>query len=373
MAAFAVFVADRHNVEGACRQLSALARLLEANPGIGNQTLLEAARVPGRSMGTLARSLEDFLVPQALAFPLDQEARLAAGRRARRIGATPAPLRAAVADYADAQLAAQARARQARTRPRADRTIEANLAILRDLATFVLHERGLDDWALVGAGDVEAFLVQRPGSAGRNLSVVRQFFRWARHHRIVLTDPTCGIRPKRLRAFHGITLTLPEQRRLLRRWKSADKAHPHERLVGLLALLHAASQAELRQLRVGDIDHAGHRLRLGHRAHPVPLDPITWAALEACLDHRNALATTNQHVIVTRGTKARQTTASVAYLCHVLDDAAVAVRTLRATRLTDLLAALDPKIVAAALGMDAEGVLAYLREDVDTVRLPANP
>lgn len=63
----------------------------------------------------------------------------------------------------------------------------------------------------------------------------------------------------------------------------------------------------------------------------------------------------------------------MAYLCHVLDDAGVAVRTLRATRVTDLLAALDPKIVATALGMDAEGVLMYLREDVDDVRLPANP
>lgn len=372
LAAFAVFLTDRHAVERACRQLSTLGRLLETSPGIGNQGLLEAARLPGRSMGTLARSLEDFLVPQALAFPLDQAARLAAGRRARRIEATPAPLRAAVAGYAEAELAAQARARRAGTRPRADRTIEANLAILRDLATYLLHQRGIDGWALVGAGDVDAFLGQRPASAGRNLSVVRQFFRWARHHRLVLTDPTARIRRKRLRAFHGITLTRAEQRGLLQRWKAEDQAHPHERLVGLLALLHAASQAELRQLRLTDVDHGAHRLRLGHRPYPVPLDPITWAALQACLAHRATLATTNQHVIVTRGTKARQTTASVAYLSHVLDDAGVPVRTLRATRLTDLLAALDPKVVAAALGMDAEGVLAYLREDVDAARLPAN-
>ncbi|MFH5824572.1 hypothetical protein [Georgenia sp. AZ-5] len=79
LAAFAVFVTDRHNVERACQQLCALGRLLEGNPGIGNQALLESARRPGRSMGTLARSLEDFLAPQGLAFPLDQEARLAAG------------------------------------------------------------------------------------------------------------------------------------------------------------------------------------------------------------------------------------------------------------------------------------------------------
>lgn len=373
LAAFAVFVTDRHNVERACQQLSALGRLLQTGPGIGNQALLESARWPGRSMGTLARSLEDFLVPQGLAFPLDQEARLAAGRRARRIDATPEALRPAVARYADAELAAQARARRAGTRPRADRTIEANLAILRDLALFVQGERGIADWALVGPGDVETFLNRRPASAGRNLSVVRRFFRWARHHRLTLTDPTRDIKPRRLRAFHGTTLTRTEQRVLLARWKDPSPAHPHERLTGLLALLHAASQAELRHLRVSDVDPAARQIRLGHRPYPVPLDPTTWAALQACLDHRSALATTNPHVLVTRGTKARHTPASVAYLCHVLDAAGVAVRTLRATRVTDLLAALDPKVVATALGMNAEGVLMYLREDVDTARLPANP
>lgn len=273
LAAFAVFVTDRHNVERACQQLAALGRLLQANPGIGNQGLLESARWPGRSMGTLARSLEDFLVPQGLAFPLDQDARLAAGRRARRIDTTPAPLREAVARYTDAELAAQARARRTGTRPHADSTIEANLAILRDLAGFVLHERGLADWALVGVGDVEAFLNRHPASAGRNLSVVRQFFRWARYHRLTLTDPTRGIKPNRLRAFHGTTLTRPEQRALLTRWKDPSAAHPHERLIGLLALLHAASQAELRHLRITDVDHSGRRVRLGRRPLPGPARP----------------------------------------------------------------------------------------------------
>jgi site-specific recombinase XerD len=371
LAAFAVFISDRHAIPRACQQLSALRRLLLANPGAGNQTLLELARTPGRSMGTLTRSLQDFLVPQGLALPLDQGARLAAGRRDRRIEAIPESMRPAVARYLHDELAAQIRARRAGTRPRAEHTIEANLAILRDLARF-LHQHSITDWALVGTAPIESFLNQRPADAARILSVARRFFRWTRHHHLTLADPTRGIQRQRVRAFQGVTLTRVQQRQMMRRWTDPNQGHPHERLVGLLALLHAASQAELRALRLDDIDHGTRRIRLGHRPHPVPLDPVSWAALQASLDHHTALATANPHLIVTRATRARQTPASTAYLCHVLDDTDISIRTLRATRITDLITALDPKVVAVALGMDPEGVLTYLRDDVDTVRLPAN-
>jgi integrase len=93
--------------------------------------------------------------------------------------------------------------------------------------------------------------------------------------------------------------------------------HPHEALLGVLALLHGASSREIRLLRVEQIDPAACTIRLGQRPHPVPLDPASWTVLQRCLPHREHLRTDNPHVMVTRGTKARSTPASTAYVSHV--------------------------------------------------------
>lgn len=45
-------------------------------------------------------------------------------------------------------------------------------------------------------------------------------------------------------------------------------------------------------------------------------------------------------------------------------------RTLRSTRLLDLVNTMDPKLVAATFGMTAEAVMIYLAEQVDDGRLP---
>ncbi|MER6066778.1 hypothetical protein ABT167_37720 [Streptomyces sp. NPDC001792] len=45
---------------------------------------------------------------------------------------------------------------------------------------------------------------------------------------------------------------------------------------------------------------------------------------------------------------------------------------IRSTRLVDLVNTMDPKLVAAAFGMEAQGVLAYLADCIDPGRLP-NP
>ncbi|HZT66311.1 MAG TPA: hypothetical protein VFA11_11035 [Acidimicrobiales bacterium] len=145
--------------------------------------------------------------------------------------------------------------------------------------------------------------------------------------------------------------------------------HPHEAFVGIMALLHAASSSELRQLRVDDVDEHDRSIRLGERPHPVPLDPVSATALAGCLRHRESLATLNPHVIVTKVTKPRQTPASMTYMSHVLDPAGAAIKRLRCTRLLDMIVSLDPKIVAEALGMNAGGLVSYLADSVDAGRL----
>ncbi len=137
-------------------------------------------------------------------------------------------------------------------------------------------------------------------------------------------------------------------------------------------MLHGATNAELRALTVADIDSARRVVQLGSRPRPTPLHPSSWAALDRCLPHRLATGGGNPHVLVTKGTKATRAPASVAYVAHVLDPAGVNPRALRGTRLVDLVACHDPKLVAAAFGMRPEGVLPYLADTVDADRLP-NP
>ena len=48
------------------------------------------------------------------------------------------------------------------------------------------------------------------------------------------------------------------------------------------------------------------------------------------------------------------------------------IKTLRSTRLVDLVISLDPKLVAESLGMDANGLLDYIADDVDAGRLTSS-
>lgn len=356
----------------ACAMVNSLARLLDDEQPNHPQSVLDRARRPGRSMGSLARSMEDYFTHHGLAMPTDHADQLAAGRRQRRIDAVPGPLQPAAADFAAFMLAARTRARRAGTLPRSDHTIEIALATVRDLAGFLNSQRGKHDWATVDVSDVEAFLVTQPKTRQRRLTVLRQFFRFARSRRLVLVDPTKGLNRKEPKGFRGRTLTLDQQRSLFRRWTTDPVAHPHEALVGILALMHGASSREARLLRCDDIDASLRTVRLGDRPHPVPMDPASWTILQRCLTHRASWSTANPHVIVTKGTKAGRSPASVAYVSHVLDACGFGPRMIRSTRLIDLVNTLDPKLVAAAFGMTPEATMIYLADHVDPTRQP-NP
>ena len=368
LARFAEFAAERHCTERACLMVGAVGRLV-GGPGPSHpQALLERSRRPGRSAGALARSLEEFFLAEGLAFGLDQEARLAAGRRHRRVQAVPESLRPAVGAFSDHLVRSRERALRAGTRPRKDITIEHNLAIVRDLARFLATERSKQGWAVVAVDDIEAFLGAQPSNRRRRLQASRQFFGWARKNKLVLVDPTKGLMSLSRWGFAGETLSLSEQRRLFRRWSGAD-AHPHEALAGTLALLHALSNTELRSLQVDDFDEARCTLRVGQRPAPVPLDPVSASVLRRCLADRAATGTHNPHIIVTRQTKTRTTPASAAYMSHVLDAARTSTKRLRSTRIVGLVTVLDAKAAGEALGMKPEGLVGYLADRVDAGRL----
>jgi hypothetical protein len=158
------------------------------------------------------------------------------------------------------------------------------------------------------------------------------------------------------------------QRTLLRRWTS-PATHPHERLAGLLALLHAASSAQIRGLAITGVDARHRTLILAGRPFPTPADPATWAAVQACLDHRDRLATLNPHVIVTGATRTGDAPADGSYLTRRLAPAGTTPSACRQTRIAQLVNDLDPKLTAAALGMRDSGLVRYLADNVARDRL----
>lgn len=60
---------------------------------------------------------------------------------------------------------------------------------------------------------------------------------------------------------------------------------------------------------------------------------------------------------------------STAYVSHVLDACGFPPRMIRCTRLLDLVNTMDPKLVAAAFGMDPEATMIYLSDHIDETRV----
>lgn len=352
------------------RLSAALVRL----PSAGPTTVLEAIRNPGPAVGELARALEAYFVDSGLALALDTTAQAAAGRRTRRIAEVPNQFRSLATAFNTHQLQSRERARLAGTTPRSDRTLEINLAAVRDLARYLTaHRPTVTDWALVGVGDVEAFLadITNPGNRARHLHALQVFFRFARQHRHILADPTRRLNANSNMPFHGQVLEPARQRELFRRWTGdTTDLHPHESVIGLLGLLHGTSVTELRSLRINDVDLAAATVALGRRPQPTPLDPATATALGRHLHDRDHHHDTGPWLLVNQKSKTVGKQVSVDYLAVILTPAQVTVQTLRATRLAQLISTMDPVLVAAAFGIRRGAVLHYLADSVDATRLP---
>lgn len=362
------FAAARYHPSGAVSILRHTGRMVIAEPGVSPQQIL-SRRPPDDAPAALAlRALATFFTGRGLALTDDTAQRRAAERRRRYLDAIPAPLRSTVIAFDRAQLDERERDRRAGRRQLSDITLEARLRILRDLTAHLVTIRHITGWAEVTADDVEGFLTRAPGNRHQQTYVLRRFFGWARRRKLILINPAQRLRLGAQPGFTGAILDIAAQRTLFRRW-TGDAAPPHERLIGLLALLHAASNAEIRRLTVEDIDPRRRAVQLSGRPFPTPLDPATWAALDACLDHRSELRTLNPHVIVTGVTRTRDTPADASYLTRVLAKSGTAPAVCRQTRLAQLVTDLDPKLTAAALGMHDSGLVRYLADNVDRDRL----
>jgi hypothetical protein len=364
----AAFAAARYHPSGAVTILRETGRILIAEPTITAQQLLQRWTPLDESNAVTARALTVFLTGRGLALPDDAAQRRATARRKRYLDAVPAPLRPALTEFDRAQLTDRDRDRRAGRRQLSDITLETRLRILRDLAAHVTAAGNITGWAEVTTTDLEAFLARMPGNRHQQTYVARRFFGWARRRKLILVDPAERLRLGAQPGFTGTILDVTAQRALFGRWTS-DNIHPHERLTGLLALLHAASNAEIRMLTITDVDPLRHAVQISGRPFPTPLDPASWAALDACLHHRDALHTLNPHIIVTRVTRTRDLPADGSYLTRLLARTGTTPAACRQTRLSQLVTDLDPKLTAAALGMHDTGLVRYVADNVDRDRL----
>lgn len=359
------FTAARYHSSGAVAILRETGRLLSAAPTANPQQLL--AGCPP-SNPTTGRALGFFFTSRGLALPADEQQRLAAARRSRYLAAVPVTLAAAVTEFDRGQLQERDRARRVGRRPLSDTTLESRLRILRDLALHLTASGRVTGWSEVITADLETFIVKAPRNHHQLTYVLRAFFGWARRRKLILVDPTQPLRLGRQPAYTGTVLDTATQKALFGRW-THEETHPHERLAGLLALLHAATNSQIRGLNTGDIDAQGRKLNLSGRPFPTPLDPFTWEALTACLTHRDALHTLNPHLIVTGVTRTREQAAHQTYLARAMTATGTTLAACRQTRISQLVTDLDPKLTAVALGMHGTGLVRYLADNVDNDRL----
>ncbi len=364
----AAFTAARYHPGGAVAILRQAGRMLAADPAACPRQLLAGSAREDGTADAAGRALTAFFVGHGLALPGGEALHRAAARRGRYLDAIPARLTGAVTAFSDAQHGERDRARRAGRRPLSDITLEGRLRILRDLALHLASSGPVTSWAEVTTSDLEDFLGRRPRNRHQDIYVMRRFFAFARQRKLILADPARPLRPGTQPGFTGTVLDVSTQRSLFHRWTSST-AHPHERLTGLLTLLHAATSAQIRALALAGIDHRAQAVTLAGRPFPTPADPATWSALQACLAHRDQLATLNPHVIVTRFTRTGDAAADSSYLTRRLGRAGTTPSACRQTRIAQLVNDLDPKLTAAALGMHDTGLVRYLADNVDQDRL----
>jgi site-specific recombinase XerD len=362
------FAAARHHPGGAVAILRCAGRVLLDDSSAGPRQITDSLTRPDGTPAAEGKALTAFFAGSGLIMPGDQAGRRATARRQRFLDAVPEGLAAAVTAFNDAQLAERERDRRAGRRLLSDVTLETRLRILRDLARHLPASGRITSWTEVTTADLEGFLAGRARNRHQETYVLRRYFAWARQRKLILIDPARPLRLGPQPGFTGTVLDAGTQRTLLSRWTS-DATHPHERLAGLLALLHAASSAEIRSLAVTAADDRKRTIMLPGRPFPVPADPATWDAVQACLRHRDQLATLNPHLIVTKATRTGTASADGSYLTRLLAPAGVTPSACRQTRIAQFVNDLDPKLTASALGMQDSGLVRYLADNVDKDRL----
>ncbi|MDJ0362322.1 hypothetical protein [Rhodococcus sp. H29-C3] len=362
---FTEYVITRYHPGGAVDILREISRFVIAEPTLSPHFLRRDCGLPIRT--TTERVSIAYFTACGLTLPKNDDRRLTRTLTGYLEG-IPDSLYSAVAQYNQDQLAEQHRRISISLSPSSPVTMATRIRVLRDLSQHLMLDRTVSGWAEVTESDLEAFIAAAPKARHQRTYILKRHFAWAKSAKYVLINPAKNLKSGTQSSFTGTLLGVDDQRKLYRRW--TDEATPSlERAIGLLSLLHAASNAAIRTLTTASLDHHRSRISLAGRPASIPLDPETWAALLACIRERDDSGIVNRHVIVSRVTQTREAPVSSGFISQQLKPANVTPMLCRQTRLTALVSKLDPKLAATVLGMHDTALLHYRSDTVDHDRL----
>jgi hypothetical protein len=229
-------------------------------------------------------------------------------------------------EYLDRAEALQGRGPRA-GRARQTRTIQGYLRILQPpLASWAARYESLRQ---VTTDDVTGQLAQLTGATRLlALSAMRSLFGTLKARRVLFTNPTARLTGRRVQPPPVLPLDDDQRARLLGRLDD-----PAERLIVLLAGVHALRPSDIRVLILDDTDPAAGTLFLAGRARP--LDQFTAEQQRAWLQARRARwpATANPHLLINRSTAGGLEPVSRGYIQTTVRRLGITAQYLRADRL----------------------------------------
>ncbi len=270
---------------------------------------------------------------------------------ARRLTALPAPLAAELRTWAEALQGHGPRA----GRPRHQRTIEAYLRVLETpLAAWAGRYGSLRE---VTTEDLAAQLELLSGATRRlGLAAMRSLFATLKARRVLFANPAAPLPGRALPPPPVLPLDDTRRARLL-----SHLHEPAQRLIVLLAGVHALRPSDIRALTLDNAGPAAGTLRLGGRIRP--LDRLTTEHLRAWLQARQARwpATANLYLLINQSTAGGTGPVHRDYIQATMRRAGITARDLRAARLHDeaLAGGGDPLRLAHLFGISDPAAIRY--------------
>ena len=271
-----------------------------------------------------------------------------------RLTALPAPFAADVRTWTEALQGRGPRA----GRPRKTSTIEGYVRILQaPLASWSARYESLRQ---ATTDDLTAALAPLTGATRLlALSAMRSLFGTLKARRVLFTNPAAPLTGRRIQPPPVLPLDDGLRTSLLGRLHD-----PGERLIVLLAGVHALRPADICALTLDDVNLAAGTLLVGARV--LPLDRLTAGHLRAWLQARHAHwpATANPHLLINRSTGGGLEPVNLGYIHAAVHGLGITAQDLRADRLHDEAQASggDPLRLAHLFGISATAAIRYCAE-----------
>ena len=283
---------------------------------------------------------------------------------AARLAALPAPVAAEVRTWTEALQGRGPRA----GRPRQATTIQGYLRILHaPLASWSARYESLRQ---VTTEDLTAALAPLTGATRLlALSAMRSLFGTLKARRVLFTNPAASLAGRRIQSPPVLPLDDGLRAALLGRLPG-----PAERLIVLLAGIHALRPAGICALTLDDVNLAAGTLLASGRARP--LDRLTAGQLRAWLQARHARwpATANPHLLINLSTAGGLEPVHRGYVHAAVHGLGITAQDLRADRLHAEAQASggDPLRLAHLFGISDAAAIRYCAE-LDAATSPGSP